>query len=273
MSGNLFHPIRTLLSLGVLFWAFMGRSPAAPNTPSASAAENDAAVIYLPIIRKPSLPTAFGIDMGSLNNSVVATFSKAGSYWVRRGQLKWSEVEPTQGARNWDALADLEEEMINAAQQGMQLILIVTSTPTWARQLPEYSCGPVQPGSLGAFASFMHDLVARYSRPPYNVLYWEIWNEPDASPGAMQELYSFGCWGDPGDPYYGGRYYGDMLEAVSPTIKAANPDARVVFGGLMLDCNPAVISGCTTAKFLEGALRSGAGPHFDAISYHSYDYF
>lgn len=34
---------------------------------------------------------------------------------------------------------------------------------------------------LGAFGDFMYATVQKYSQPPYNVKYWEMWNEPDAA--------------------------------------------------------------------------------------------
>jgi hypothetical protein len=83
----------------------------------------------------------------------------------------------------------------------------------------------------------MHDLVARYSVPPYNVKYWELWNEPDVDPalaGLIGGDIPFGCWGDSTDPYYGGGYYAEMLKAVYPRIKAADPQAQVARGRIAL---------------------------------------
>ncbi len=49
----------------------------------------------------------------------------------------------------------------------------------------------------------------------------------------------FGCWGDPNDKtYYGGEYYAEMLKRAYPAVKAANPQAIVLNGGLLLDCDP-----------------------------------
>ena len=117
----------------------------------------------------------------------------------------------------------------------------------------------------------MHDLVARYSAPPYNIRYWEIWNEPDAPTVTGDPVY--GCWGNPTDAYYGGGAFGDMLKVVYPAIKSANPAAQVVLGGLLLDCDPAhppVGKDCSSAKFLEGILHEGAGSAFDLMAYHAY---
>jgi hypothetical protein len=269
-----FFLIPIVLSLLVGAPLALNSQTAPTGSHDAAAAALDTTFTYLPVIRTPPLQTIFGIDMGPVaERNGYNLFATNGTSWIRRGNLLWSEVEPTEGARNWAALAGMEQEMINAAQAEIDLIMIVTSTPAWARQLPDYSCGPVRQDKLAAFANFLHDLVDRYSRPPFNLMYYEIWNEPDAYPNPIAEQALFGCWGDPADPYYGGRYYGEMLQEVGPPIRAANPNAKIVFGGLLLDCDPAVVSDCPQSRFLEGALRSGAGPHFDAVSFHAYDYF
>ncbi len=122
--------------------------------------------------------------------------------------------------------------------------------------------------------------MQRYSAPPFNVKYYELWNEPDTAPFAGSFL---GCWGDPSDPqYFGGAYYGEMLKVAYPAIKAANPQAQVLFGGLLMDCDADHIELChesgsasakvSIASFFEGALADGAGPDFDGVSFHGYDY-
>jgi len=126
------------------------------------------------------------------------------------------------------------------------------------------------------FATFVRDVVTRYSVSPYNVKYWEIWNEPDIDPSLVPGDSGFGCWGDQKDPYYGGGYYATMLKFVYPQIKAADPQAQVLVGGLVLDCdpiNPPAGKDCKPAKFLEGILRNNGGPYFDGVSFHAYDYY
>lgn len=208
---------------------------------------------------------------------------QSGANWVRRNALLWSAVEPSKGARNWEAVASLENELKAASAQGLQLILIVRSTPEWAQSLPGFYCSPPNPESLAAFGEFLHEAVRRYSVPPYSVQYWEIGNEPDVAAGLVPSDAPFGCWGQAGDPYYGGDAYAEILKAVYPQIKSANPQAQVLVGGLLLDCDPVnppedpAGSGqkkdCTPSRYLEGALAAGAGAYFDGISYHAYDYY
>lgn len=198
----------------------------------------------------------------------------AGAYWARRDSLVWSEVEPARGSRNWAALAGLEQELSDASRQGMEVVLIVHSTPAWAQDVTGSYCGPIRLDALEDFAAFMRDLVARYSAAPFNVKYWELWNEPDVDPALVGPRSVFGCWGDMEDAYYGGGYYAEMLKAVYPAMKAADPQAQVLVGGLLLDCDPEKPPEgrtCEASRFLEGVLEVGGGRYFDGVSFHAYD--
>jgi hypothetical protein len=117
------------------------------------------------------------------------------------------------------------------------------------------------------FAQFVAEAVERYSQPPYDVRYWEIWNEPDVGLGVIPAQSGFGCWGDPDDPYFGGGYYAEMLKVVYPVIKQVNPEIIVLIGGLLLDCDPVdppesppgsgILKDCSSAKFFQGILEEG----------------
>ncbi len=241
--------------------------------------------LYLPLVNKnfPPPETVFGVEMSQISTAGGLDQVAASTTWVRRNGVLWAEVEPVEGNRNWSVLAGLEQELKDASARNLQVILIVRKTPIWAQKVPGSSCGPITPGKLGAFSNFMYDLVSRYSVAPYNVKYWEIWNEPDVDPALAAyiagDLIPFGCWGDYTDPYYGGGYYADMLKAIYPRIKAANSEAQVIVGGLLLDCDPrGTPSVCATLghdtkppKFLEGILRNGGGAYFDGVGFHVYD--
>jgi len=217
-----------------------------------------------------------GIELYKIGGEQLDLVVKSGVPWIRRNALSWSVVEPVEGARNWETLAGLEKEMIAASRQGLELVLIIQSTPEWAQKIPGYFCGPVAPKKLASYGSFIHDVVARYSVPPYNVKYWEFANEPDIEPGLVAKDSMFGCWGDKKDPYYGGSDYGRMLKTVYPQVKSADPKSNVIVGGLVLDCdpeNPPQGKDCKPSHFLEGILLQGGGDFFDGVSFHAYDYY
>lgn len=240
--------------------------------------------IYLPLMLRNYPPqTVFGAEMYTLNSSGgLDQMVAADSSWTRRNAVTWSSVETTEGARNWGALSDLETELKNASSKGLKVILIVRSTPEWARKTAGSGsyCGPIRSDKMAAFGNFMRDLVTRYSAPPYNVKYWELWNEPDIDPSLVLPDSIYGCWGNQADAYYGGGYYAEMLKAAYPQIKAANSQAQVLVGGLLMDCDPRPGAGCATTgsnalpgKFLEGILLNNGAPYFDGVSFHAYDYY
>jgi len=245
-------------------------------------------VIYLPLVFKsyPPPPTVFGIQMDSVTeDGGLSKVAETKATWVGGIGVSWASVEPSRGARNWTALASQEQQMQNVAGKGLTPIVNVRYTPGWAQLYAGYSCGPMQQAYFSNFASFMHDLVARYSVAPYNIKYWEIWNEPDIDHSLVPGDSGYGCWGDQSDPYYGGGYYAEMLKMVYPQIKAADPQAQVLVGGLLLDCDPRGFpSPCARVgnndkppKFLEGILRhnglNDGGNYFDGVSFHAYDYY
>lgn len=265
-----------LMLVGALASGAGGATSAFAQQPSAPAGPYTQ---YLPMIMRGIDTTVFGVHMQPIDDTNGLThISNAQLTWTRTNGLLWSQVEPTEGARNWSAQASLEQQLIRAAQKNVKVVLIVRSAPTWARAVSNSECGPIRADKFAAFGNFMRDAVARYSAAPYNVKYWEIWNEQDAEvkvsgTGGEDE---FGCWGNFGDPYFGGGVYGDMLKMVYPSIKSADSSAQVIFGGLLLDCDPnspPAGKNCLPAKFLEGALRNGAGPFFDGVSFHAYDYY
>jgi hypothetical protein len=118
-----------------------------------------------------------------------------------------------------------------------------------------------------------------------------LFNEPDehrewvldqSGPDPINHV--FGCWGDASDTYFGGRTYADMLKQVHPAMKAANPEAQLVLGGLLMPCGQACnkndsaelpFSGTKynyfkMSRFFEGILVNGGGPYFDYVNFHGY---
>lgn len=208
--------------------------------------------------------------------TVLSLLSESGAQIIRFNAALWNRVEPQEGQYNWAALQNLDIALQELAARNIEVILIVRGTPEWAQKVPGSSCGPVAQDKLGTFASFISELVRRYSAPPYKVKYWELGNEPDVDPALVSPNSIFGCWGNAQDALYGGGYYAEMLKVVYPVIKAANPEAQVLIGGLLLDCdpeNPPEGKDCQPARFFEGILANGGADFFDVVSFHGYPPF
>lgn len=265
--SNKYFPVLIILLLLAVALAIPGK-PDGSTSSSIVHAQGSSSISYLPLIASGPLPKkTFGMTIDtpfwdSFNPSITQ-----GTTWTRI-VLPWSAVEAVENTFNWSAVAWVENRIKTATQNGLEVILIVDNTPTWALKLG-YSCGVVAQNKFPALQTFLTKAVERYYQAPYSVKYWELWNEPDVSNW-------LGCWGQPGDPYYGGGYYGEMLKAAYPAIKSAYNGANVLVGGLLLDCdpnNPPSGKDCTPAKFLEGILRNGGKPYFDGVSFHAYDYY
>ncbi|MBX0330775.1 hypothetical protein K2Z83_24260 [Oscillochloris sp. ZM17-4] len=221
-------------------------------------------------------PTSFGVE---INRGAVAgvagRLGELGVTQVRYNGILWAEVEPTKGERRWENLASVEGELSAISAAGAAPTVIVRSAPTWARQVPGSACGPIRADALPDFAAFMGEVVARYSQPPYNVHRWELGNEPDIDPNLVAGGSPFGCWGDAGRADYGGAGYAAMLKAAYPAIKAADPQAQVILGGLLLFCDPGepAAAPCLPGRFFEGVLQAGGGDYLDVVAYHAYTYW
>lgn len=219
--------------------------------------------------------TPIGVEINRTWVTGVATrLNELRPDWVRYNGILWSEVEPVAGQRNWAALDRVLSEIALISASGAAPMVIVRGTPPWAQAVPGSACGPVAAQQLPAFASFMGELVTRLSGPPYNVKHWEFGNEPDVDTALVPGDSQFGCWGDANDAAgYGGARYATMLQAVYPAIKQADPQAQIIFGGLLLDCDPSFDASCQPGRFLAGVLAAGGGAYFDILSYHAYTFW
>jgi len=227
--------------------------------------------IYLPLVFTPRESSIFGVEIYSATPHDPDDAGEVGSYYVRNFLFDWSLIEPENNrVYHWEHVN--EARIIDIAAQQLKLIATTKWVPSWAQMYPGIYCGPVKPEYLDEYASYMGAVVARYSKPPYNVKFWEIWNEPDVDHRLFSKPpYVFGCLGNEDDPYYGGGYYAEMLKAVYPAIKAADPEAKVLIGGLLLDCDPTIDpQRCKPSKFFEGILANGGGPYFDIANYHGF---
>jgi streptogramin lyase len=204
---------------------------------------------YLPLVMQgydTTLPP-FGVQMyGSVNSAGFPQMVQAGARWVRI-PVSWSEIEPvntTPANYNW---ANTDLSVQTATISDVHLIMTIDYNPTWAAAWPS---GPVyNPADL---QEFVHALVGRYPQ----VEYWEFYNEPDS-------LYRFAL---------NGAGYAAMLQSVYPVVKSANPNAKLVMGGLGLDWF-IDMNGVFDRNFLREVLAHCSGPCFDVANFHYYPYW
>ncbi len=232
--------------------------------------------LYLPAVNKragdscsyDAAPSIFGVQMyGSTgsNSPYYSALVDSGAEWVRV-PIAWSDLEPTNRAPaqfNWGSA----DQAVNAATEDcMALIITLRTAPDWAATFPE---SRIDKAPLAEFAQFVTAVVERYdgdglSDAPGSpiVTYWEIYNEPDSSVNTID----YEGWGE-----YGAEY-AQMLAAVYPAVKAANPNASVLMGGLAYD-NFYDKGGNFIRSFLDDVLKAGGGAYFDVMNIHAYPLF
>jgi len=155
---------------------------------------------------------------------------------LARIQVQWRYIEiadeepPVYG---WSSADQAIEAVLDSDLEPMVTIL---GHPAWAATVP---CGPIDLVPLSRFEAFVSALVERYDgdgvadapgSPRAN--YWQIGNEPDFNPDQARGEGDYGsCFGGSGRR----EAYADMLRAAHSAAKAADPGARVIFGGLAYD--------------------------------------
>ncbi len=261
-------PIAVSRSRGLYLPAITNRQ--AHNLPDTSSPK-----LHLPSVllapRCPSQPTSrFGVQMYGDTGSASPYYTalrQSGASWLRVA-VEWASVEPQNTTPDRYRWASADAAVAAATEACLTMIGTHTGNPIWAAI---DSAGRISPQRLEELSEYLGALVERYdgdgiadapNSPIIN--YWEMYNEPDAA-----GTYSVNGWGNHGDEY------AEMLELVYPTIKNANPNAKVLLGGLAYDWfvdnpqNP----GAFVRDFLDEVLKHGGGNHFDIMNFHSYPAF
>jgi hypothetical protein len=144
--------------------------------------------------------------------TLTAALKASGACWSRV-LIDWERIQPGAPPADYVWGPYHDEKLRLVAETGVRLIANVDKIPPWARDSHQ---GIIHRDQLDEFAQFLTDLVNRYKRPPYNIHHWELFNEPDIKQR----------WG-----LYGERY-AEMLAVAYPAIRAADPEATVLMGGL-----------------------------------------
>ena len=219
---------------------------AAPQ-PRATTPPRSAAIAFTDIRSKMGLSTGAQLwtSPPAEIDQEIAGIAAAGARWIRTA-LHWRDVEVTAaGETDW-AKADLIVADTRAA--GLSLIFTIGGAPDWA--------GAATTGEFGndpaRYAAFAAKVATRYRG---RVAVYELGNEPN--------LVSYVT-------HPSAAIYTQILRAAYPAIKAVDPGAFVLSGGLggTRDKN-GNISG---ANFAAQLYAQGAKGFFDGMAYHPYTY-
>ena len=175
-------------------------------------------------------------------------------------KIDWATVEQTEGKYVIDP--EVDRGIDDSVKNGVDILLTLDYGnnlyqklndapdfgPTWHRGHPFLQCAPTTPEAVEGFAKYCAFMAGHFRG---RVKYFEIWNEENG--------WFFDAWAENGKVGMV-RAYGVALAAAAKAIKQANPDARVVFGGMA----------GSSLDFPRIALEAGAGPLIDILAFHPY---
>ena len=226
-------------------------------------------VIYIPAINslrtvaRADLP--FGVQMygnTGIGSKYYEKMAQLSASWVR-ANISWKQIEPANAdASNyrWNG----PDQVVGATRDaGKNMIITLEHAPDWSSSTSD---GPIDKVSVSELADLMAAVAERYDGDGKDdapgspvVNYFELYNEPD------HEL----RWG------YSGKEYAEMLKVVYPAIKAANPNAQVLLGGIAYDwfvdnTGSVFPPGPFVRSFTDQVLANGGGDYIDVVAFHGY---
>ena len=146
-------------------------TPAGPKLSDPRAKES-AATANIP--QRYPMPT---LDMfQAANNPPGLGFQRFGLGWGRH-DFGWGAIEPERGKFIW---AGTDRLILDAHAAGLEILPMLGYTAGWANAKHE---GFAPPDNVADWEDFVARTVARYSRPPFNLKYFQVWNEPTRKAG------------------------------------------------------------------------------------------
>jgi len=183
----------------------------AVGAPDVDAQESDALRVAYPAAL-PGITIGFDALRMQSDDALRAEFADIAAIGARmlRMDLNWHLVQDAgPDAFDWSAP---DRVVRQARAAGLEILFVVGSVPQWARKQPGERSPIADPAT---YARFLSIAVSRYA--PLGIRHWEVWNEPNLD----------GPW-----PRPDAAAYAALLKAAYPAIKAADPAATVISGGL-----------------------------------------
>jgi len=223
-------------------------TPVPSGVPTAATAEPSESTT-LPQNTATNVGFSYGIQVHLPNQNipqVMQSASDLGVTWVKQ-LIEWAIYESNPGSINWAPL----DEMINAMDSaGFNILLSVTSAPSWARDSDQEK-GP--PSDYQAYANFIGQLAQRYKG---KVDAYEIWNEQNL----RRE------WNTPKG--ISAASYVELLRLAYIAIKNADSSAIVVTGGLAPTGFNDGVNAIDDRVYLRQMYAAGVAEWSDAIGAH-----
>jgi hypothetical protein len=160
---------------------------------------------------------------------------QAGVRWLR-GFYEWQTIQPVQGAWNFT----LPDRLLKDAQaNGIHLSGVLAYLAPWASADGGTRRFPIK--DIQFWRDYVAGMVGRYQS---DIKYWEVWNEFN------------GSFAENGTP----AMYAELVREASLAAKRVDPSAKIGLSVANFD-----------VRFIDSAIKAGAGGHFDYICVHPYE--
>jgi len=171
--------------------------------------------------------------------TVLDKMAAAHVQWVRI-DMDWSWFEHDGKGIIDSANVTLADSIVNAAQaRGIKVLVVVKGSPLWANNNQPSNVPPTNPVDYADFMSYMSTHFQG------RVAAWQLWNEPNLAP----------FWSTTSPVTYAA-----LVRATYPKIKAADPQAQVVIGGVSQNND----------AWLASMYDAGVSNAYDVLATHPY---
>lgn len=222
----------------------------APAEPTAEPQPNVPTPTVAPSIT-PNNAFGYGV-VAFVPNANLDQFSQKvqqlGMDWVRLN-IKWREIEAVQGQPNFTTLDSVIDSL---SATPMQILLTVSTSPTWARA-DQSEDGP--PDDYAPFGVFVGQLATRYAGKVQAI---QIWNEPNLRREWFNSNHRLSA-----------EAYVNLLKVAHQAIKAANPSMLVIAAGLAPTGFNDGVNAIDDRLYLEEMYRRGVITVSDAMAAHA----
>lgn len=167
---------------------------------------------------------------------VIELMKEAGVGWVRMDFL-WQDIEPKKGEFKFEKYDSIVNSL---AKNNMQILGILDYSVGWAAACKKWNCPPKD---NALFIRYAVKVIKRYKD---RIKYWEVWNEPDSA------VY----W----SAQDGLKSYSVLLKGVYPAAKKADPDCKILNGGL-----------ANGLSSIDNLYDNGAKNYFDILNLHFFE--
>jgi hypothetical protein len=201
-----------------------------------------------------SSDSPFGVVAGSLDPAQV----KAGLGLARTAGVAWTEIQFT-----WSTLQSSSGNADSATGNNMRIIGRLGFSTSWNTTAPATVTDAAQrekypPASYKTWGDYVFTIVQTYKA---SVHHWEVWYSPDlgGTPAAGQACTGSWCGS--------AAQYARLLAVAYKNVKAADPTAIVLFGGLALSGDQ------LNQNFMFDVLSDPDFPgidSFDIAAFHAY---